>query len=165
MNYEFWPLSTSWHRHWPHAAALLPPGALVPPGLRNRVSIQSPTLLSARLFFQRTGQPPALLTFLFFSSPRRQQIKRSPHTINSTYWYSFHRKEVNKFLMSYAGNKSSVSSNQSWVSRVHSCFNPSTPASSRRSRVWAQRPPRAADLVWHVGSGATSWLTQSCWLG
>lgn len=45
---------------------LLPPGALVPPGLRNRVSIQSPTLLSARLFFQRTGQPPALLTFLFF---------------------------------------------------------------------------------------------------
>lgn len=87
--------------------------------------------------------------FAFFFSSQRQQIKRPPHTVNSTYWYSLHRKEVTIFLMSYTGNKSSVSSNQSWLSRVHWCFNPTAPA-SHRNRVRAWRPLVCS---WRIRSG------------
>lgn len=123
---------------------------------------KAPLCFQLGSFFSVLGSLLLCLPFFFFPPLEGNKSKGHLILLIPLTRYSFHRKEVNKFLMSYAGNKSSVSSNQSWVSRVHSCFNPSTPASSRRSRVWAQRPPRAAELVWHVGSGATSWLTQSC---
>lgn len=60
------------------------------------------------------------------------------------------KKEINTFLRIlswiYLGNKSSVSSLQSWVSSVHWCCNPTAPA-SQGNRVRSQGPQYAAALL------------------
>lgn len=60
------------------------------------------------------------------------------------------KKEINAFLRIlswiYSGNKSSISSLQSWVSSVHWCCNPSAPA-SQGNRVRSQGPQYAAALL------------------
>lgn len=118
MNEESCHLSTSWHRATGDKCChtLLCFGSSV-------------SIRLAFIFFQ---------CFVFLSLPHTLKGSKSKgHLILLiTFTDNLHRKEINTFLRSYSGNKSGVSSCQSWVWRVQGAVAQAPAPAVLGYRVW-----------------------------